>query len=73
MRFLFSPLVSREALKFASRQDGIAKEPFDGVDTTIDNMINTAKILVGACWPQGKIGHKRCHKRRLYKVARLRR
>jgi hypothetical protein len=43
--------MSREILEVASGQGVVAEGPFDGVDEATDSMINNAKILVGACWP----------------------
>jgi hypothetical protein len=42
----------------ASKQGGIAEGSFDGVDETIDSMAITAKIMVGACWPEGERIHQ---------------
>ena len=41
-------------LQGVNGQGGIDKGPSDGVNKTINSMVNTAEILVGACWPGGE-------------------
>jgi hypothetical protein len=48
MRFIIKPPIFQETPQVASRQGGLARGLFYGIDGMINSMIKTAQIEVGA-------------------------